>query len=217
VQIFAHDCSRQVVLQKSCWFDELSSQGEHLRMLSNNRSFMVDHMVEELKNIHDYQPANSFNAQNILLGGVAGKFTVRANVWLPRRMLHAKTPMGADRSSRSSRRAITTTSAAATRPRSGSITAGATEIPENGSTCHSSSAPHCPSTKSCATGSRRRTCPVAAARRLLDLDQSPAADDTRLRAISVRLRPERCHQDVHGRRPRSRGSSWSGARRSCCR
>ena len=57
-------------------------------MLSNNRSFMVDHIVEELKNIHDYQPTNSFNAQSILLGGVAGKFTVRANVWLPRRMLH---------------------------------------------------------------------------------------------------------------------------------
>jgi hypothetical protein len=68
--------------------DVLLSHGKHLQMLSNNRKFLVDHIVGELKNIHDYQPSNGWNSQTILLGGVAGKFVVRANVWLPRRMLH---------------------------------------------------------------------------------------------------------------------------------
>ncbi|MDH2350185.1 hypothetical protein QCM77_07175 [Bradyrhizobium sp. SSUT18] len=74
--------------------DVLLSHGEHLQMLSNNRKFLVDHIVGELKNIHDYQPSNGWNSQTIMLGGVAGKFAVRANVWLPRRMLHGTSADG---------------------------------------------------------------------------------------------------------------------------
>ena len=68
--------------------DDLLSHAQHLQMLSNNRKFLVDHIVAELKNIHDYQRSNGWNSQIIVLGGVPGKFAVRANVWLPRRMLH---------------------------------------------------------------------------------------------------------------------------------
>ena len=68
--------------------DDLLAHADHLRMLSNNRRFLVDHIIAELKDIYDFQPKNNYTAQTIMLGGVAGKFYVRANVWLPGRLLH---------------------------------------------------------------------------------------------------------------------------------
>ncbi|MBR0820278.1 hypothetical protein [Bradyrhizobium liaoningense] len=68
--------------------DVLISHAGHLRMLSNNRQFLANVIIGELKNIYDFQPKNNYTAQTIMLGGVAGKFYVRANVWLPARLLH---------------------------------------------------------------------------------------------------------------------------------
>jgi hypothetical protein len=68
--------------------DVLLSHAIHMKMLSNNRRFLSDLIVRELKDIHDFQPKNNYTAQTIMLGGVAGKFYVRANVWLPARLLH---------------------------------------------------------------------------------------------------------------------------------
>jgi hypothetical protein len=68
--------------------DALLSHSDHIRMLSNNRRFLGDVIVRELKNIYDFQPKNNYTAQTVMLGGVAGKFYVRANVWLPARLLH---------------------------------------------------------------------------------------------------------------------------------
>lgn len=77
------DKSHKVMTQ-----DALLSHSDHIRMLSNNRRFLCDVIIRELKDIYDFQPKNNYTAQTIMLGGVAGKFYVRANVWLPARLMH---------------------------------------------------------------------------------------------------------------------------------
>ena|SRR5258708_40346341 len=57
-------------------------------MLSNNRNFLSTFLISELKNIADFQPMNYYTAQTIMLGGVSNKFYLRANVWVPARLLH---------------------------------------------------------------------------------------------------------------------------------
>jgi hypothetical protein len=68
--------------------EALLEHAEHLQMLSNNRRFLVDLIIRELKNIYDFQPRNNYTAQTLMLGGVSNKFYVRANIWLPARLLH---------------------------------------------------------------------------------------------------------------------------------
>jgi hypothetical protein len=62
--------------------DSLASFGPALKRLSNNRRFLGDLMIEELKQRCAGQMArNRYSAQVILLHGESGKFLVRANVW----------------------------------------------------------------------------------------------------------------------------------------
>lgn len=68
--------------------ESLIASALYLSMLSYNRTFLVDKIIEQLKDITYFQPHNEFTSQSIMLGGVVGKFYVRANVWLPSRLLH---------------------------------------------------------------------------------------------------------------------------------
>jgi hypothetical protein len=49
---------------------------------------LEEYIIAELKDITNFQINNHYTAQTLLLGGVPGKFYVRANVWLPKHLLH---------------------------------------------------------------------------------------------------------------------------------
>jgi hypothetical protein len=62
--------------------DSLASFAPALKRLSNNRRFLGDLMIEELKQSCAGQLArNRYSAQVILLHGDSGKFLIRANFW----------------------------------------------------------------------------------------------------------------------------------------
>lgn len=68
-----------------------------LARLAKNREFLVNFILEELKNLATFQRANNYTAQTLMLGGIPGKFYVRANVWLPRKLLHPVNFLGEQR------------------------------------------------------------------------------------------------------------------------
>lgn len=62
--------------------ESFAAQGVILKQLGNNRTFLADLMIEELKQRCVGQLAgNQYNAQVIMLGVGAGRFFMRANLW----------------------------------------------------------------------------------------------------------------------------------------
>lgn len=55
---------------------------EQLAALANNRSFLVEYLNDELRELAVFQTDNQYSSQTITLGGGAG-FAVRANMWVP--------------------------------------------------------------------------------------------------------------------------------------
>jgi hypothetical protein len=53
-----------------------------LRALANNRRVVGDFLTAELRSWRDFQPANSYTAQTLMLARM-GRFGVRANIWEP--------------------------------------------------------------------------------------------------------------------------------------
>ncbi|MGZ8327440.1 MAG: transposase [Allosphingosinicella sp.] len=62
--------------------DSMAAFGPALRKLANNRRFLGDLVIEELKNHCSIQSArNQYSSQVILLHGASKKFLLRANFW----------------------------------------------------------------------------------------------------------------------------------------
>lgn len=68
--------------------DALQDCASNLARLANNRMFLSSFIATELKKLQKFQVGNDYTAQTLMLGGVAGKFHIRANVWLPEHLLH---------------------------------------------------------------------------------------------------------------------------------
>lgn len=58
------------------------ASAEQLAALANNRSFLVEYLNDELRDIAAFQADNQYSSQTITLGGGPG-FAVRANMWVP--------------------------------------------------------------------------------------------------------------------------------------
>jgi hypothetical protein len=62
--------------------ENFASWGPHLKALANNRDFLADLMIAELKQSCEGQVRdNQYSAQVILLHGASKKFIIRANFW----------------------------------------------------------------------------------------------------------------------------------------
>ena len=62
--------------------DSFASWGPHLKALANNRDFLADLMIAELKQRCEGQVRdNQYSAQVILLHGASKKYIIRANFW----------------------------------------------------------------------------------------------------------------------------------------
>ncbi|MEA5523451.1 HEAT repeat domain-containing protein [Nodularia spumigena] len=62
--------------------EQVINSATALKALSNNRSFLVEKINQELLNWDNFQTENSYSAQTLALGGKDG-FFVRANIWTP--------------------------------------------------------------------------------------------------------------------------------------
>jgi hypothetical protein len=62
--------------------DSVSASAPQLAALSNNRTFLTEHINNELRDWRHFQLANSYTAQTLLLG-LGKDFIVRANIWVP--------------------------------------------------------------------------------------------------------------------------------------
>lgn len=62
--------------------DSFAAWGTELKKLANNRTFLADLMIEELKQRCDGQiRGNHYSAQVIMLHGGSGRYFLRANMW----------------------------------------------------------------------------------------------------------------------------------------
>jgi hypothetical protein len=62
--------------------DNFASWGHHLKQLANNRSFLSDLMIAELKQrCRGQVEGNQYRAQVIMLHAASGRFVIRANFW----------------------------------------------------------------------------------------------------------------------------------------
>lgn len=62
--------------------EQVINSATALKALSNNRSFLVEKINQELLKLDNFQTENSYSAQTLALGGKDG-FYVRANIWTP--------------------------------------------------------------------------------------------------------------------------------------
>src|SRR5436305_14335085 len=71
---------------KHVTLESLLEIAPYLAKLARNRHFLEDFIIAELKDISTFQLHNPYSAQSLNLGFVAGKFYLRANIWLPEHM-----------------------------------------------------------------------------------------------------------------------------------
>jgi hypothetical protein len=62
--------------------DSVCASADQLKALANNKTFLTEHLNNELSNWREWQRSNPYTAQTLLLGGNSD-FLVRANIWLP--------------------------------------------------------------------------------------------------------------------------------------
>jgi hypothetical protein len=62
--------------------DSVCSSADKLKALANNRTFLIEHFNQSLRDWRNFQLANSYTAQTLLLGG-GPDFVIRANIWTP--------------------------------------------------------------------------------------------------------------------------------------
>lgn len=62
--------------------DSVCSSASKLKALANNRTFLVEHLNQSLRDWRNFQLANSYTAQTLILGG-GRDFVIRANIWTP--------------------------------------------------------------------------------------------------------------------------------------
>lgn len=62
--------------------DSVCGSAGKLKALANNRTFLVEHLNRSLRDWRNFQLANSYTAQTLLLGG-GPDFVIRANIWTP--------------------------------------------------------------------------------------------------------------------------------------
>ncbi|WGL58643.1 hypothetical protein QEJ31_08855 [Pigmentibacter sp. JX0631] len=62
--------------------EDLNSCALKLTELYNNRNFLADILIEELKNHNNIQSSNNYTSQVIIIESNK-KYTIRANIWLP--------------------------------------------------------------------------------------------------------------------------------------
>jgi hypothetical protein len=60
----------------------ISESADLLKALANNRSFVTEHINNELRQWRNFQVQNTYTAQTLLLGS-GPNFLVRANIWVP--------------------------------------------------------------------------------------------------------------------------------------
>jgi hypothetical protein len=63
-------------------WDSVCASADWLKALANNRTFLAEHLNQELLNWKQSPAANPYTAQTIILGG-GRDFLVRANIWMP--------------------------------------------------------------------------------------------------------------------------------------
>jgi hypothetical protein len=62
--------------------DSILATAPLLAALANNRDFLVDRFNKELLGWQNFQPANGYSSQTLMLGA-GPRFAVRANMWVP--------------------------------------------------------------------------------------------------------------------------------------
>ena len=62
--------------------DSVCSSADQLKALANNKTFLIEHFNRSLRDWRNFQLANSYTAQTLLLGS-GPDFVIRANIWTP--------------------------------------------------------------------------------------------------------------------------------------
>jgi hypothetical protein len=71
--------------------DDLVASAPYLKKLANNKNFLVDRMLSELKDIISFQSRNSY-APEVLLLHATSRYFVRANIWKPISKIEKQVP-----------------------------------------------------------------------------------------------------------------------------
>ncbi len=62
--------------------DSVCASASKLRALANNKTFLIEHFNQSLRDWRNFQVANSYTAQTLILGS-GPDFVIRANIWTP--------------------------------------------------------------------------------------------------------------------------------------
>ena len=62
--------------------DSVCNSADKLKALANNKTFLIEHFNQSLRDWRNFQLANSYTAQTLLLGA-GPDFIIRANIWTP--------------------------------------------------------------------------------------------------------------------------------------
>ena len=73
---------------KSLNVESMIDLASKFKALANNPYLLENIVLEELKNIDQFQISNPYSSQSLSLHIVPGKFFVRANLWLPKQDFH---------------------------------------------------------------------------------------------------------------------------------